>query len=319
MTIPQRGPAGRTRELKGGAYCPSHMRPLSRPTLLVALVAGVGCQNDRTDGAPISSPIPAAVAPATSVGESGVAEPHLPVHTRSMNDEQLRRAFARAPGALGSLSLGRPNDGALVNPEQLKSGPNWIVAYPDNAWATSETLRYLKDTFASLPATPVAYVGDLSLRWGGPLSPHKSHQSGRDVDIGYYRLDERWWADATLEALDHERTWALIRALITKTDVEVVFVDKRVQRWLHAHALAIGEDEDWVSGLFDLGRRGVTALIRHEPEHLNHMHVRFYNLEAQRVGRAVHDLAIRGLARGPIVRVPPRSLPLKALVSSAEQ
>ena len=50
-------------------------------------------------------------------------------------------------------------------------------------------------------------------------------------------------------------------------------------------------------------------LIRHEPEHTNHLHVRFYNPVAQHRGRVVHDLVARGVPRAPLVVVPPRRLP----------
>ena len=29
-------------------------------------------------------------------------------------------------------------------------------------------------------------IGDLSAKKGGPLPPHKSHQSGQDVDLGFW-------------------------------------------------------------------------------------------------------------------------------------
>src|SRR4029450_8679153 len=34
-------------------------------------------------------------------------------------------------------------------------------------------------------------VGDLSREYGGPLAGHRSHQSGRDADVGFFVTDER--------------------------------------------------------------------------------------------------------------------------------
>jgi murein endopeptidase len=213
-----------------------------------------------------------------------------------------------------SVSLGLPNAGALVDPVRLEDGATWRVLYPDNAWATAETVASLKHalevSYERLPAgTPKAYVGDLSSRWGGPLPPHKSHQSGRDVDIGYFRLDpETLFANASPRTLDAPRTWVLVRTLVTETDVEVIFIDRSLQRTLVAHARAIGEDAAWLDGLFEV-QHAERALIRHEPEHLNHLHVRFYNPMAQRRGRDSEDPLTRGLPRPPEVVIPKRRVP----------
>jgi penicillin-insensitive murein endopeptidase len=213
-----------------------------------------------------------------------------------------------------SASLGLPNAGALLDPVRLEDGAEWQVLYPDNAWATAETVASLKHAlevaYERLPAgTPKAYVGDLSSRWGGPLPPHRSHQSGRDVDIGYFRVDpENWFANASARTLDAARTWVLVRTLVTQTDVEVIFIDRSLQRTLVAHARAMGEDAAWLDGLFQV-EHAERALIRHEPEHLNHLHVRFYNPIAQRRGLDSKDPLTRGLPRPPEVVIPKRRLP----------
>jgi penicillin-insensitive murein endopeptidase len=233
-----------------------------------------------------------------------------------MSRDELRRRAAENPCSLGSLSLGRPENGALMNGVRLYDGERWIVAYPDNAWATGETIDYLQRALRKAyagqpPDARKIYVGDLSAPWGGPLPPHASHQSGRDVDLGYPRIDaeDRWWAPASPRTLDVARTWILVRALLTETDVEVIFIDRSLQPSIKAHAASIGEDAAWLAGLFDLGRSDRATLIRHEPEHLNHMHVRFYNPVAQRIAGVVHDVVARGIPRPVPVRVPNRAVP----------
>src|SRR5262249_2510018 len=141
---------------------------------------------------------------------------------------------------------------------------------------------------------------DLSMPWGGPLPPHASHQSGRDVDVGYARLRESdpWWVDASVRTLDVEVTWRLVRALTTRVPVEVIFIDLSLQKVLKAYARRSGEDARWLDALFDLGLSRSSALVRHVPGHTNHMHVRFRNPSAQHVGRVVRDL-FRGTTRSP--------------------
>ena len=83
-------------------------------------------------------------------------------------------------------------------------------------------------------------IGDLSNPKGGRLNRHKSHQAGRDADIGFYF--QRGEVDSFLAPrkrdLDLPRTWALVRALVTETDVERIFVDRSLIAVLYQHALA---------------------------------------------------------------------------------
>jgi murein endopeptidase len=219
-------------------------------------------------------------------------------------DAELRRRAIDDPCSLGSVSFDGPSDGAQLNAVRLTDGDHWVIAYPSNAWATLETVTYLqlalKEAFAGAsPDTPKIYIGDLSTPWGGPLPPHASHQSGRDVDVGYARLRERdpWWADASARTLNVEVTWRLLRALATRVPVEVIFIDRSLQRLLKAHARRLGEDARWLDGLFDLGLSRSSALVRHVPGHTNHMHVRFYSPSAQHVGRVVRDLFPGGVTQ----------------------
>ena len=51
------------------------------------------------------------------------------------------------------------------------------------------------------------------------------------------------------------------------------------------------------------GRQGQDALVQHERRHLDHMHVRFFNREAQEHGRLAYPLLVEaGLLPGPMVK-----------------
>jgi penicillin-insensitive murein endopeptidase len=76
----------------------------------------------------------------------------------------------------------------------------------------------------------------------------------------------------------------MLRALISRTDVQYIFVDRRLQRLLRSYAEAIGEDRAWLESVFD-GIPGEPAIIRHEPGHDTHFHVRFYNPIAEETAR----------------------------------
>ena len=71
---------------------------------------------------------------------------------------------------------------------------------------------------------------------GGYLRPHHSHQSGRDADVGYYyKGGPRSFVRASEENLDLPRTWALVKAAIKETTVEMILIDRSVQRILAVH------------------------------------------------------------------------------------
>ena len=87
-----------------------------------------------------------------------------------------------------SEAVGRPQEGRLVNGEQLPAGPGYYRRRPGRSWGTNETITRLLQVIATVRRKhrrlhDIA-IGDLSAKKGGPLPGHASHQSGRDVDIG---------------------------------------------------------------------------------------------------------------------------------------
>jgi murein endopeptidase len=235
--------------------------------------------DDEEPDAPRADAAPSAAAPVPS-------DPLL-----LLSDAELKKRAKRDAASLGSLSLGAPAAGGLVNGVQMKSGPHHQLIDPGASWGTRETVddleRVVAKIYAQHPSAPPLSIGHLSAHHGGPLSPHRSHQSGRDVDIGYYYAGGQtaWYARATKDNLDRTFSWALVRALITETDVEYIFVARSVQKLLKEHALAIGEDPAWLDSVFQYGSANPTAIIRHVQGHDTHLHVRFYNPVAEELGR----------------------------------
>lgn len=216
----------------------------------------------------------------------------------AMSDAEIERLLRDDPAALGSLSLGATNAGRLFNGVQMPEGEGWKNISPAYAWGTQETVDYLikaiQEARRRHPDSPPLYLGHISAKHGGPLSPHRSHQSGRDLDISYYLTPQRaGFHRAGAQNLDRERTWAFVRALITETDVEMILIDTSVQRLLKEHALKIGEDREWVDGIFQVGSRNLRPMIRHARGHANHIHVRFYNPIAQASAARAHALLVK--------------------------
>ena len=195
-------------------------------------------------------------------------------------------------------SVGRPNRGALIDGVRMEDGPEWVVVNPERAWGTEETIlslvRAIRAVNEAFPGSPKLYVGDISAEGGGYIRPHHSHQSGRDVDLGlYYAKGPAWFVRARGDNLDRARSWALVQALVRDPNVEMIFMDRSIQRLLKEYAQAIGERREWLESLFDERSAFSNRLIRHEWGHLTHLHVRFKCPEAVEAGERAHrELAL---------------------------
>lgn len=223
--------------------------------------------------------------------------PARPHPLASLSDAELERRAVKDVSSLGPMSIGRPSGGALFNGVQMPEGPYWTIVDAGDAWGTAETVRDLSAAISKVndlyPGTQKLPIGHISAKKGGHLNPHLSHQSGRDVDVGYYyRDDARWYKRANADNLDLARTWVLVKALIVDSDVELILIDHSIQSLLRAHAESVGENRDWLNSLFK-GRPGEPAIIRHAPGHTTHFHVRFYSPIAQETARRCVPLLVK--------------------------
>lgn len=221
-------------------------------------------------------PEPLAIAPPIVLA---IATP-LPTDVKALDDDQFALAVETDIGQVGSLSIGLANRGFLFNAVPMPEGPRWHIVEPQRAFGTRTTVESLVHAIDAVnelyPDTHPLSVGHLSNEVGGYLRPHRSHQSGRDVDLGFYYRDEsRWYKRATSENFDVVRNWALLSALMKTSPVEYVFIDHSLHDPLREQALTVGESPQFVSLAFD-GIPGKTQpLIRHARGHDDHMHVRF--------------------------------------------
>jgi penicillin-insensitive murein endopeptidase len=276
--------------------------PPARPPAEEALIQPLDDEQDH-DHADASSDLGGEVdddEPEASPDRSATTTVELP----PMSDDELRAKLSAGLTTLGSMSIGRTNAGALINGVQMPEGEAWVSVSPGQAWGTEETIAALQHCIEKIakefPKTPPLYIGHISARRGGYLSPHKSHQAGRDVDISYYlTTSSRWYARAHRENLDLARTWAFVRTLITDTDVDMIFIDRSIQRLLKDYAIELGEDRAWVQGLFE---GGAAPIIRHARGHATHLHVRFHSPIARELARRAYP----HLLKQGLVKVAPR-------------
>ncbi len=255
----------------------------------------LAAQPASSSSAPIGRVLPDAriASPAATASHVG------PSSLLRLGDAELAAQIEADPGSIGSVSIGAPGSAVLFNAVSLEPGPGLTIAPGSDCWATSETIEAIEtaiDTVQRLfPDTPNVAIGDISDRDGGRLKRHESHQGGRDVDFGFYYKPGKgmWFTVGTAATLDLPRNWALLRAIIARTDVDVIFVDTRIQRLLYQYALSIDEDRAWLDRVFQFSRGARDAIIQHLPNHRTHYHVRFYNPVAQELGRRAHPVLVQ--------------------------
>jgi murein endopeptidase len=186
-----------------------------------------------------------------------------------------------------SRSIGAPNRGRIEHSVPFPEGSAWALRpWRARAWGTEHVVTHLMVVFDDFKrrfpdASPIV-VGELSSRSGGKIRPHSSHQSGRDVDLGYV-VDgppppNGRWPRVRVDDFDAERNWALVRGLLGTGEVERIFIDARLQRKLLEVASSdIPDDEldQWFSVAATSRRAASRAVIGHWAGHDDHMHVRF--------------------------------------------
>jgi penicillin-insensitive murein endopeptidase len=243
--------------------------------------------------APVSPP--AAIAADRHPG----SKPDSPAALLELSDDELLARIEADPGTLGSLSIGVPGRSILFNAVALHEHAHWTIAPNAETWATSETIAAVQTAVETVhevfPDAPPVTIGDISAHDGGRLKRHKSHQGGRDVDFGFYYKPNKggWYAPGSAANLDAALNWTFVRALVTRTDVDTILLDTRIQKVLYKHALSIGEDREWLDRVFGFARGYRDAKVVHVAGHRTHYHVRFHNAVAQELGRRAHPLLVQ--------------------------
>lgn len=185
-----------------------------------------------------------------------------------------------------SVSKGRASNGRLIRGIQMTEGPGIVIREPEEAFGTRRVIRMLKAAAADLqarwPDAPAIAVGDLSAKGGGPLSPHSSHQSGRDVDLPFFNKEDGEVARyelTTPDNLDAEKTWHFFKTLIDTGQVKYIFVAYPLQRALYEYAKSVGYSEEQLEPIMQYPRSTSerVGIIREVGGgHDDHVHIRFH-------------------------------------------
>jgi murein endopeptidase len=205
---------------------------------------------------------------------------------RAVNPEDYDLAPTGDVRGRDGQSIGKPWDGELDKGVQLPKHKGYVIRRPARSWGASHVItqvqRAVRAVRKRFPRVHALAIGDLSAKHGGAISDHHSHQSGRDVDIGlYFKKRPKGYPEDFIEhdaaQLDLAATWALVYAFARTAEqangVQVIFLDRGLQKRLYVWAKDHGVPEDLLDRVFQYPDDA--GIVRHEPNHGDHLHVRF--------------------------------------------
>lgn len=221
------------------------------------------------------------------------------------------------------MSIGAPNQGKLGHGSRLGDAPylRIVPAYAasDARWGLPDLVGLVERTARRVARRfpgAVLSVGDLSRRGGGEIERHRSHESGRDADIGFYlctAAKKQILADRFVSfdangaprgkpgtQFDDARNWALVEALLDDPLARVshIFTAFHVRARLLRYAERIGMPES-------LRQRAAETMTqpRGVPDHDDHFHVRIACPREQR-GACIEQVQVYGVHTHPPVSHP---------------
>lgn len=115
---------------------------------------------------------------------------------RARSDADLPDRFRVYPYTQMSLSVGSPGDGWQLRAKKLRASSRLRLKNPERnaVYGHPALVLMLQRTGEQMgreAGGAALLVGDLSTEFGGALAGHRSHQSGRDADVGFFALDAR--------------------------------------------------------------------------------------------------------------------------------
>ena len=215
------------------------------------------------------------------------------------SERDLPAKYRDYPYSVMSLSVGHPNAGYQIRAKKLRDTPYLAVKSSSSAYryghpALVLMLRRSSREIARSVADSVMVVGDLSRERGGPLAGHRSHQSGRDADVGFYALDGqgksvkldrfvKFGADGKTRdgsglVFDDYRNWLLVQSWVrdARAGLSHIFVSRQLRARLLKYAAARKAFAPYVAR----ARTLLKQPERGEP-HDDHFHVRIACPEKQ--------------------------------------
>ena len=172
---------------------------------------------------------------------------------------------------------------------QLPDRPELYTIWDrDKAWGTPEMVEAItaaaEEMAWLMPHADPIIVGDISRRYGGHLSGHKTHRAGIDADLGIFmtgarQTEQGGFVPVTPATLDYEANWLFWQSLLDSGHVDRILLDQRLIDAMRVWTVAEGHlsEED---ASYTFPPRGTprlwarTGVFQHAPNHHHHIHLR---------------------------------------------
>jgi murein endopeptidase len=211
----------------------------------------------------VQAPVRSVDGPVQVAREPAVSAQPAPTVKPARDSAASRRQDYPAIRWRNSQAIGLPHAGSLVDGVRLPiKSQDWVTwdpvrnrvpNRPNRLYGTDMLVRLLVGVIAEYsaahPKAPRVVVGDLSLRGGGEIDEHVSHENGLDVDVYYPRRDGKAVPPHTVGQIDLRLSQELLDRFLA-AGAQIVFVGYSVP--LH----------------------GPQGVVMPYPSHDNHMHVR---------------------------------------------
>jgi penicillin-insensitive murein endopeptidase len=233
-----------------------------------------------------------------ALGPTAIASPRPSALVAATSEISLK-----PPPGLRSRSLRFPWNGELVRGLQLHEseyvryiGEHAAAGNFFGTWELVQVLeRAARRVAFRVPGAKLS-LGELSRSSGGRIDGHRSHESGRDADIGFYttrtdgspyyayafaEIDARGRGIAPNQYLrfDDARNWELVAKLVSDGDARVQYIF--VASYLRDRLLAEAARRNAPAAVVE---RAKAALVQpaHGNPHRSHFHLRIYCAPADR-------------------------------------
>ena len=181
----------------------------------------------------------------------------------------------------GGKSIGLPQKGRLENGVQLPESPLWVRGMSSKLWGSSHTIATMFEAFRIL-RNDIGFqsgvlIGAMSHKHGRRFSPHRSHQSGRDIDI---RLPLKPGLPVNMnpsaDEVDWYATWAIVDAFVRTGEVEAIYLEMNRQERLFTAARVLGVERSKLDEIirWPTWKGNNAPIVQHSDGHDTHMHVR---------------------------------------------
>ena len=171
----------------------------------------------------------------------------------------------------GAYSVGKPHRGRIENAAQLPESDMYKIRFNRLAWGSTLTVQSIQSAIAAFRRdsgySGELYIGAMSRKTGRRLRPHRSHQSGRDLDIRMPAMSHTEGYKLDRTEIDWHATWILVDSFIRTGKVNVIFLERKLFPRLRSAGLRMGATDEQMDE--------VMSKVRHSKGHTSHIHVRF--------------------------------------------